>query len=71
MPKRFGVNYAIMAIVLDYGLTMLSLVIAVALRPILPQIPFFGTSSVHSHTSTFLSWRSITLGFRFPHSFGL
>jgi len=40
MPKRFGVNYAIMAIVLDYGLTMLALIIAVALRPILPQIPF-------------------------------
>jgi exopolysaccharide biosynthesis polyprenyl glycosylphosphotransferase len=40
MPKRFGVNYAIMTILLDYGLTVLALIIAVALRPILPRIPF-------------------------------
>ena len=39
MPKRFGVNYAIMAMVLDFGLTLLALIVAVMVRPILPQVP--------------------------------
>jgi exopolysaccharide biosynthesis polyprenyl glycosylphosphotransferase len=40
MPKRFSVNFAVLALVLDTGLTVLALFIAVTLRPNLTSLPF-------------------------------
>ena len=40
MLRRFSVNYAVLTMVLDMGVTLLTLSSAVALRPKLPTIPF-------------------------------
>lgn len=46
MFRRFGVNFAVMSIALDAGLTLLAFLIAISLRPQLPNLPF----SVHVKT---------------------
>ncbi len=40
MLRRFSVNYAVFSMLLDGALTLIALIIAVALRPNLPQVPF-------------------------------
>ncbi|HET6446634.1 MAG TPA: sugar transferase [candidate division Zixibacteria bacterium] len=40
MPKRFILNHAVLALVLDMGLTFMALFIAVTLRPNLTSLPF-------------------------------
>lgn len=40
MFQRFSVNFAILSMVLDTGLTLFALFLAVLLRPILPHFPF-------------------------------
>lgn len=40
MFRRFSVNFAILSIALDTGLTLAALMLAVVLRPILPTFPF-------------------------------
>jgi len=43
MFRRFGVNFAVLSILLDAGLTLLAFLFAISLRPQLPNLPF----SVH------------------------
>lgn len=40
MLRRFSVNYAVFSMLLDGALTLFALVIAVALRPNFPQVPY-------------------------------
>ena len=40
MFRRFGVNFAVLSIVLDAGLTLLAFFLAISLRPQLPELPF-------------------------------
>lgn len=40
MLRRYGVNFAIFSMILDMGLTLLALLLAVWLRPWLPQLPY-------------------------------
>ncbi len=40
MLRRYGVNFAIFSMILDMGLTLLALVLAVWLRPWLPNLPY-------------------------------
>jgi exopolysaccharide biosynthesis polyprenyl glycosylphosphotransferase len=40
MVRRFSVNYAVLTMVLDMGVTLLTLSLAVVMRPNLPTIPF-------------------------------
>jgi len=40
MLRRFSVNYAVLSMALDWVLTLFALLIAVSLRPSLPQVPF-------------------------------
>ena len=39
MLRRFSVNYAVLSMALDWVLTLFALLIAVSLRPSLPQVP--------------------------------
>ncbi len=39
MLRRFSVNYAVLTMILDMGVTLLALSLAVSLRPNLPQVP--------------------------------
>lgn len=40
MIKRFSVNYAVLTMVIDMGVTLLTLILAVSLRPNLPSVPY-------------------------------
>ncbi len=40
MLRRFSINYAVLTMVLDMGVTLLALSLAVSLRPQFPQVPF-------------------------------